>query len=53
MNVDTPYPVGYLPTPVTGSLAVGDARPFAFRVLGPDGNPATEDTTSHDKGPAP
>ncbi|UWP80266.1 hypothetical protein [Dactylosporangium fulvum] len=40
---------GYRLTPVTATLAVGDAQPFAFRVLGPDGNPVTDYTTSHDK----
>jgi hypothetical protein len=40
---------GYRLVPVTGALAVGRAQPFAFRVLGPDGEPVTEYTTSHDK----
>ncbi|MEH1128436.1 hypothetical protein V6V89_28730 [Micromonospora sp. CPCC 206061] len=40
---------GYRLVPVTGALAVGGAQPFAFRVLGPDGEPVTEYTTSHDK----
>jgi hypothetical protein len=40
---------GYRLQPVTGSLSVGQARPFAFRVLGPEGKPLTTYTTTHDK----
>jgi hypothetical protein len=40
---------GYRLTPVTGALAVGRDQRFAFRVLGPDGEPVTKYTTSHDK----
>lgn len=40
---------GYRLVPVTGALAVGGEQPFAFRVLGPDGEPVTKYTTSHDK----
>jgi hypothetical protein len=40
---------GYRLVPVTGTLPVGAAQPFVFRVLGPDGAPVTQYTESHDK----
>jgi hypothetical protein len=40
---------GYRLTPTTSALSVGTPVPFAFRVLGPDGRPVTDYTTSHDK----
>lgn len=40
---------GYRLTPITTGLSTGDAEPFRFRVLGPDGMPVTAYTTNHDK----
>jgi hypothetical protein len=40
---------GYRLQPISTTLAVGDAQPFQFRILGPDGTPVTDYTTSHDK----
>ena len=40
---------GYRLQPVSTSLAVGQAEPFRFRILGPDGGPVTDYTVSHDK----
>jgi len=40
---------GFRLLPVTTELSTGGARPFAFRILGPDGAPVTRYTTSHDK----
>ncbi|MBG0562664.1 hypothetical protein [Actinoplanes aureus] len=40
---------GYRLTLITTSLTTGDAQPFRFRVLGPDGEPVTAYTTNHDK----
>jgi hypothetical protein len=40
---------GYRLQPVTAGLAVGAARPFAFRVLGPDGGALTKYTPTHEK----
>ena len=40
---------GYRLVPITGSLSTATPKPFAFRVLGPDGAPVTQYTESHDK----
>ena len=40
---------GYRLQPVSTALALRSARPFAFRILGPDGAPVTRYRTSHDK----
>ncbi|RSM62028.1 hypothetical protein DMB66_22975 [Actinoplanes sp. ATCC 53533] len=40
---------GYRLLPVTTVLSSTGPRPFAFRILGPDGAPVTRYTTSHDK----
>jgi hypothetical protein len=40
---------GYRLQPISTDLAVGQARPFQFRILGPDGEPVTYYTVSHDK----
>ena len=40
---------GYRLLPLTGELSTGAPRPFAFRIIGPDGAPVTDYTTSHDK----
>jgi hypothetical protein len=40
---------GYRLQPISPTLAVGDATPFTFRILGPDDRPVTDYTTSHDK----
>lgn len=40
---------GYRLLPVTTELSTSGPRPFAFRILGPDGAPVTRYTTSHDK----
>lgn len=40
---------GYRLQTVTQQLSVGAARQFAFRVLGPDGEPVTDYTENHDK----
>ncbi|MFC4069277.1 hypothetical protein [Actinoplanes subglobosus] len=40
---------GYRLSPVTTRLSTGAAQRFAFRVLGPDGEPVTEYTENHDK----
>ncbi|GAA3390399.1 hypothetical protein [Cryptosporangium minutisporangium] len=40
---------GYRLVPVTGSLPVGAAQRFAFRILGPDGKPVTDYTPTHEK----
>jgi hypothetical protein len=40
---------GYRLVPVSGTLATGVARPFTFRVLGPDGSPVTGYTPTHEK----
>jgi hypothetical protein len=40
---------GYRLTPISTSLSTGEAEPFRFRVLGPDGKPVTAYTTNHDK----
>jgi hypothetical protein len=40
---------GYRLTPVSGGLPVGEAAPFRFRILGPDGATVTDFTPTHDK----
>ncbi len=40
---------GYRLLPVTTELSTRGPKPFAFRILGPDGAPVTRYTTSHDK----
>ncbi|RKR89463.1 hypothetical protein BDK92_3811 [Micromonospora pisi] len=40
---------GYRLVPLTATLATGTTNPFSFRVLGPDGNPVTAYTPTHDK----
>ncbi|WP_433796471.1 hypothetical protein [Actinoplanes sp. CA-252034] len=40
---------GYRLQPISTDLAVGDAAPFRFRILGPDNRPVTDYTVSHDK----
>jgi len=40
---------GYRLTPITTTLSTGPARPFRFRILGPDNAPVTRYATSHDK----
>jgi hypothetical protein len=40
---------GYRLLPVTTALSTSGPRPFAFRILGPDGAAVTRYTTSHDK----
>jgi hypothetical protein len=40
---------GYRLQPLSTTLAAGAARPFEFRVIGPDGAPVTRYTTSHDR----
>ena len=40
---------GYRLVPLTTTLATGPANQFSFRVLGPDGNPVTAYTPTHDK----
>jgi hypothetical protein len=40
---------GYRLSPVTTSLAAGQAGEFAFRVLGPDGAPVTHYTPTHER----
>jgi hypothetical protein len=40
---------GYRLQPISTDLAVGEARPFQFRILGPDDKPVTDYTVSHDK----
>src|SRR5687767_5056773 len=38
---------GYRLTPVSGGLPVGEAAPFRFRIIGPDGVPVTAYTPTH------
>ncbi|GIE83461.1 hypothetical protein Aph02nite_94110 [Actinoplanes philippinensis] len=40
---------GYRLQPISATLAVGDAQPFRFRILGPDDRPVTDYTVNHDK----
>ncbi|WP_327010549.1 hypothetical protein OHA72_26765 [Dactylosporangium sp. NBC_01737] len=40
---------GYRLQPLTATLSTGTAAPFRFRILGPDQQPVTSYTTSHDK----
>ncbi|OJF10551.1 hypothetical protein [Couchioplanes caeruleus] len=40
---------GYRLQPISTDLAVGEAKPFQFRILGPDDKPVTDYTISHDK----
>ena len=40
---------GYRLVPLTGELATGAPQPFRFQVIGPDGAPVTDYSTSHDK----
>jgi hypothetical protein len=40
---------GYRLVPLTTTLSTGAPEPFRFQVLGPDGDPVTAYTTSHDK----
>ncbi len=40
---------GYRLVPLSRELSTGAARPFEFRIIGPDGAPLTGYTTSHDK----
>ncbi|GAA4959848.1 hypothetical protein [Actinoplanes utahensis] len=40
---------GYRLQPISTELAVGEPRPFQFRIDGPDGAPVTGYTVSHDK----
>ncbi|GAA3933894.1 hypothetical protein [Actinoplanes auranticolor] len=40
---------GYRLQPVSPALAVGKPQPFAFRIIGPTGEPLTGYTTAHDK----
>jgi hypothetical protein len=40
---------GYRLAPVSGGLPVGEAAPFRFRIVGPDGAAVTDFTPTHDK----
>lgn len=40
---------GYRLLPVTGDLSVGTPARFAFRILGPDGDPVTAYTPTHER----
>jgi hypothetical protein len=40
---------GYRLTPLTATLATGPANQLSFRVLGPDGDPVTAYTPTHDR----
>lgn len=40
---------GYRLQPISSGLAVGAAKPFQFRIVGPDDKPVTDYTVSHDK----
>ena len=40
---------GYRLTPISTSLSMGSTAPLTFRITGPDGDPVTDYTPTHDK----